>query len=50
MGAVTRMMEELASEDTECKTVMIDATYMKAHRTDSSLRTRKGDPATSAGA
>ena len=45
-----RMMEGLASESTEQKTVMIDATYLKAHRTASSLRAKKGDPTTSAGA
>ena len=44
------MMEGLASESTEQKTVMIDATYLKAHRTASSLRAKKGDPTTSAGA
>jgi hypothetical protein len=37
-------MMGLASEGTEEKTVMIDATYLKAHRTASSLRARKGGP------
>ena len=36
------MMEGLASEGTEQKTIMIDATYLKAHRTASSLRVKKG--------
>jgi transposase len=47
-----RMMEGLASEGTEQKTIMIimiDATYLKAHRTASSLRTKKGGQAISAG-
>jgi len=38
----TRMMEGLAAVRTEPKTVMIDATYLKAHRTDLSLRVKKG--------
>ena len=33
MGVFARMMEGLASEGTEHKTIMIDATYLKAHRT-----------------
>jgi transposase len=49
MGGFARMMEELASEGTEQKTVMTDATYLKAHRTASSLRTKKGSQAISAG-
>lgn len=37
------MMEGLAvPEVTEHKTIMIDATYLKAHRTVSSLRVKKG--------
>ena len=40
------MMEGLASEATVPKTVMIDATYLKAHRTATSLRSKKGDPTT----
>jgi transposase len=38
MGVFARMMEGLASEGGEEKVVMIDATYLKAHRTASSLR------------
>ena len=49
MGVFARMMEGLASEGTEQKTIMIDATYLKAHRTASSLRTKKGGQAISAG-
>ena len=47
---VARMMEGLASKGTEQKTIMIDATYLKAHRTASSLRAKKGGLTTSAGA
>lgn len=42
MGVFARMMEGLASEATVPKTVMIDATYLKAHRTASSLGVKKG--------
>ena len=49
MGVFARMMEGLASKGTEQKTIMIDATYLKAHRTASSLRAKKGGPTTSAG-
>ena len=42
-GVFTRMMEDLATVGAEPKTVMIDATYLKAHRTPSSLRVKKGD-------
>ena len=42
-GVFLRMMEGLAAPQTsERKTVMIDATYLKAHRTASSLRVKKG--------
>ena len=41
-GVFTRMMEGLAAGDAEPKTVMIDATYLKAHRTASSLRVKRG--------
>lgn len=44
------MMEVLGSEGIEQKTVMIDATYLKAHRTASSLRAKKGGPTISVGA
>jgi hypothetical protein len=35
------MMQGLAAESAEQATVMIDATYLKAHRTASSLRVKK---------
>jgi transposase len=50
MGVFARMMEGLASKGSEQKTIMIDATYLKAHRTASSLRANKGGLTTSAGA
>jgi hypothetical protein len=37
-----RMMEGLAAADAQPKTIMINATYLKAHRTASSLRVKKG--------
>jgi hypothetical protein len=45
-GVFARMMEGLASGAAVPKTVMIWATYLKAHRTASSLRSTQGDPAT----
>ena len=41
-GVFARIMIGLAAEGTANKTIMIDATYLKAHRTASSLRARKG--------
>ena len=41
-GVFLRMMEGLAAADAQPKTIMIDATYLKAHRTASSLRVKKG--------
>ncbi len=49
-GVFARIMEGLAAEVAERNTVMIDATYLKAYRTASNLRAKKGDPATSADA
>ena len=59
MGVFARMMDGLASEAATPKTVMIpsrglktnrcraaDATYLKAHRTASSLELKKGGPTT----
>ncbi len=43
MGVPARIIEGLASQAAEPKTVMIDPTYLRAHRTASSLRVRKGD-------
>ena len=36
------MMEGLSAQRAEPQTVMIDATYLKAHRTASSLGVKKG--------
>ena len=44
-GVFIAMMDGLASRGAACKTVMIDATYLKAHRTASSLRVKRGIPA-----
>ena len=41
-GVFARMMEGLAAAGAERKTVMIDATYLKAHRTASSLAVKRG--------
>ena len=41
-GVFLRMMEGLAAAEAVPKTVMIDATYLKAYRTASSLRVKKG--------
>lgn len=40
-GVFARIREGLASQGTERKTIMIDATYVKAHRTASSPRLKK---------
>ena len=41
-GVFARIMVGLAAEHTEEKTVMIDATYLKAHRTATSMGVKKG--------
>ena len=41
-GGFARIMVGLATERAEHKTIMIDATYLKAHRTASSLCVKKG--------
>jgi len=41
-GVFGRMMEGLSSAGADRKTVMIDATYLKAHRTASSLAVKRG--------
>ncbi len=41
-GIFARMMGGLAAEHGEEKTVMVDATNLKAHRTASSLGVKKG--------
>ena len=45
-GVFARMMDGLASQAAVPKTVMIDATDLKAHRTANSLRSKKGGQAT----
>ena len=45
MGVFARMMEGLAAASPEPKTIRIDATYLKAHRTATSLRSKKGGAA-----
>ena len=42
MGVFARIMTGLATEAPYNKTISIDATYLKAHRTASSLRLKKG--------
>ncbi len=42
MGVFARIMEGLAAEQADCRTIMIDATYLKAHRTASSRQAQKG--------
>ena len=44
-GIFAEMLIGLAADHGEEKTVMIDATYLKAHRTASSLAVKKGDVA-----
>ena len=41
-GIFARMMVGLAAEHGEKTTVMIDATYLKAHRTATSMAAKKG--------
>lgn len=42
-GVFARIMEGLASEAAVPSTVVIYATYLKAHRRATSLRSKKGD-------
>lgn len=49
LGVFARILIELAAEGQEVETVMIDATHLKAHRTASSLRGKKGDANASSG-
>lgn len=44
-GAFSRIMQGLAAEAAARKTVMIDATYLKAHRTASGLAVKQGGAA-----
>ena len=50
LGVFARMLTELAAEGRDTTTVMIDATHLKAHRTASSLRGKKGGASGSSGA
>ena len=50
MGFFAQMKEGLASEGGEEKVIMIDATYLKVHRTAPSLRAKKGGLTICAGA
>lgn len=43
-GVFARIMVGLAAEATDPKTIMIDATYLKAHRTACSLRAKTYGP------
>ena len=45
-GVFARIMVGLAAESADPKTIMIDATYLKAHCTACSLRARKGGAVT----
>jgi len=49
-GVFARIMVGLAAESAEHKTIMIDATYLKAHRTASSLCVKKGGAGARSGA
>ena len=42
MGVFSRIIMELAEQAPDNKTISIDATYLKAHRTASSLGLKKG--------
>ena len=42
MGVFARILTGLAAEAPDNKTISIDATYLKAHRTASSLGLKKG--------
>ena len=42
MGVFARIMLELSAAAQEVDVLMIDATHLKAHRTASSLRAKKG--------
>ncbi len=44
-GIFAKIMMGLAAEGADDKTIMIDATYLKAHRTASSLCVKKGGAA-----
>ncbi len=44
MGVFARILLELSAAAQETDMLMIDATHLKAHRTASSLRVKKGGP------
>ena len=50
LGVFARMLSAMAAEAQNTETVMIDATHLKAHRTASSLRGKKGGATGSSGA
>lgn len=50
LGVFARMFTELVREGQDTETIMIDATHLKAHRTASSLRGKKGGLNASSGA
>ena len=50
MGVFAGMLLELAAQDQDTETNIIDATHFKAHCTAASLRVKKGAPATSVAA
>lgn len=50
LGVFARMLTEMSTEGRDTETVMIDATHLKAHRTASSLRGKKGGQASRPGA
>lgn len=49
LGVFARMLTELSGEAQNTEMVMIDATHLKAHRTASSLRGKKGGAASRRG-
>ena len=50
LGVFAKMLTAMAGEGQSTETVMIDATHLKAHRTASSLRGKKGGATGSSGA
>ena len=49
LGVFARILTELAAEGRDTEVIMIDATHLKAHRTASSLRGKKGAQSGSSG-
>ena len=50
LGVFARILTELAAQERDTEVIMIDATHLKAHRTASSLRGKKGRADGSSGA